>query len=138
MSRTTPDPADPAVIDGCCQPIFEPGLSGHDADVLARTFAALADPVRLRILSCIAAQPAGECCGCDLTGPLDRSQPTVSHHLKVLADAGLVRGEKRGRWVWYSIVRERVDQLRALLDTSCCPPAPGPEPAGAPGARTNR
>jgi ArsR family transcriptional regulator, arsenate/arsenite/antimonite-responsive transcriptional repressor len=111
-----------SLIDGCCQPIFEPGLSDDDAGVLARTFGALADPVRLRILSCIAAQPSGECCGCDLTRPLDRSQPTISHHLKALAEVGLIRGEKRGRWVWYSIVPERVELLRTLLDTSCCPP----------------
>lgn len=118
-------------IDGCCQPIFGPGLSDDDAGVLARTFAALADPVRLRILSCIAAQPGGECCGCDLTGPLHRSQPTISHHLKVLTDVGLVRGEKRGRWVWYSIVPERVELLRSLLDASCCPAPAGREsPSG--------
>ncbi|MFP3900072.1 MAG: ArsR/SmtB family transcription factor [Acidimicrobiia bacterium] len=114
------NPADMAAIDGCCHPILEPGLSDDDAAVLARTFGALADPVRLRILSCIAAQPSGECCGCDLTTPLDRSQPTISHHLKVLTEAGLVRGEKRGRWVWYSIVPERVELLRSLLDASCC------------------
>jgi ArsR family transcriptional regulator, arsenate/arsenite/antimonite-responsive transcriptional repressor len=112
-----------SLIDGCCQPIFEPGLSDDDAGVLARTFGALADPVRLRILSCIAAKPSGECCGCDLTRPLDRSQPTISHHLKALAEVGLIRGDKRGRWVWYSIVPERVELLRTLLDTVVLPTA---------------
>jgi len=76
-------------------------------------FAALADPIRLRLLSFIAA--AGEVCSCDLLVPLDRSQPTISHHTKVLADAGLITGEKRGRWVWWSVVPARVTELRDAL-----------------------
>ena len=74
-------------------------------------FAALADPVRLRILSLVA--EAGEVCSCNLLEPLGKAQPTVSHHTKVLADAGLIRGEKRGRWVWWTLVPERVDDVRA-------------------------
>jgi ArsR family transcriptional regulator len=88
-------------------------LSETDAEVLARGFAALADPARLRVLSLIAA--AGECCSCDLEEPLGRSQPTISHHTKVLAEAGLVTGEKRGRWMWWTIVPERLAELRAAL-----------------------
>ena len=83
--------------------------------MLARGFAALADPARLRLLSLLAAADAGEVCACDFVEPLGKSQPTVSHHLKVLAEAGLIRGDKRGRWVWYSIVSEELDALRGAL-----------------------
>jgi ArsR family transcriptional regulator len=88
-------------------------LSQPDADVLARGFAALADPVRLRLLSMIAA--TGEVCSCDLLQPLGKSQPTVSHHTKALADAGLIAGEKRGRWVYWSVIPERIEALRQAL-----------------------
>jgi DNA-binding transcriptional ArsR family regulator len=108
---------------GCCEPIAAPSLSDAGVDNLAGALAALADPVRLRIVNCIARQPNGECCGCDLTEPLARSQPTISHHLKVLTEAGLVRGEKRGRWVWYSLVPERFAAVRAALDVSLPDPA---------------
>ena len=93
--------------------MLEAPLQEAEADELALAFAALADPVRLRLLSFIAA--AGEVCSCDLLVPLDRSQPTVSHHTKVLADAGLITGEKRGRWVWWSIVPGRVADVRRAL-----------------------
>jgi ArsR family transcriptional regulator len=99
--------------DGCCSSVLQVPLAEPEADDLARGFAALADPVRLRLLSLIA--EAGEICACDLTGPLERSQPTVSHHTKVLADAGLVVGARRGRWVWWSVVPERVERLRGAL-----------------------
>jgi ArsR family transcriptional regulator len=97
----------------CCAPVLEAPLRDGEAVELAQVFAALADPVRLRLLSFIAA--AGEVCACDLLAPLDRSQPTVSHHTKVLADAGLITGEKRGRWVWWSIVPDRVAEVRDAL-----------------------
>ena len=99
----------------CCAPISAAPLDETAAASLAHAFAALADPVRLRLLSFLAASEAGEVCVCDLTEPVGRSQPTVSHHLKVLTDAGLVEGEKRGRWVWYRIVPARVEVLRATL-----------------------
>ena len=77
-----------------------------------------ADPARLRLLSLLAASAtAGEVCACDFVEPLGKSQPTVSHHLKVLTEAGLVTGDKRGRWVWYSLVPERLDALRRALAT---------------------
>src|SRR4051794_30644837 len=82
----------------CCASLVQAPLSGSDADQLARAFAALGDPVRLRLLSLIAT--AGECCSCELEAPLGRSQPTISHHTKALAEAGLIVGEKRGRWMW--------------------------------------
>ena len=97
----------------CCSPLRTAALDEGGAEELAHLFAALADPVRLRLLSLIAS--AGECCSCDLTGPLDRSQPTISHHTKALADAGLIVGEKRGRWMWWSVVPERLEALRAVL-----------------------
>ncbi len=99
----------------CCGSLREAPLSETDAGELAHAFAALADPVRLRLLSLLAAADGGEVCACDLVAPLGRSQPTISHHLKVLSEAGLVKGEKRGRWVWYSIVTERLEALWRVL-----------------------
>jgi ArsR family transcriptional regulator len=98
---------------GCCPPVLEAPLDESDATELAQAFAALADPIRLRLLNLVAT--AGEVCSCELMAPLGRSQPTVSHHTKVLADAGLITGEKRGRWVWWSIVPERVAEVRDAL-----------------------
>ncbi len=100
----------------CCPTALSSPLSEERAAALAGDFAVLADPVRLRLLSLIASVPAGEACVCELVEPLDRSQPTVSHHLKILADAGLIVGEKRGRWVWYRPVPDRLAQLRGVLD----------------------
>ncbi len=106
-----------AVIDvgSCCPPLRKAVLKEADAGKLARAFAALGDPVRLRLLSIIAAQPAGEVCACDLVEPVGRSQPTVSHHLKILREAGLIEGDKRGTWVWYRIVPGRLGALRDAL-----------------------
>jgi ArsR family transcriptional regulator, arsenate/arsenite/antimonite-responsive transcriptional repressor len=98
----------------CCPSVLDAPLSESDADDLARVFAALGDPIRLRLLSLVA--DAGEVCSCDLLGPLGKAQPTVSHHTKILADAGLIVGEKRGRWVWWSIVPARLAALRGALD----------------------
>lgn len=102
------------MLDGCCPPLTG-SLSEQDAELAARAFAALADPARLRLLSLIASAEPGEACACDLVEPLGKSQPTVSHHLKVLHEAGLVTREKRGSWMWYSVVPERLAQLRAVL-----------------------
>jgi ArsR family transcriptional regulator, arsenate/arsenite/antimonite-responsive transcriptional repressor len=97
----------------CCASVLAAPLDEGQAADLARAFAALADPVRLRLLSLIA--DAGKICACDLLGPLGKSQPTVSHHTRVLAEAGLITGEKQGRWVWWSIVPSRLDALRQAL-----------------------
>jgi len=97
----------------CCPSVLTAPLGGDEAEVLARGFAALADPVRLRLLSMIAA--AGEACSCELLQPLGKSQPTVSHHTKALAEAGLIEGEKRGRWVYWRIKADRIDALRQAL-----------------------
>ena len=99
----------------CCASVLTAPLGEGDAEQLARRFAALADPVRLRLLSLVAA--AGEICSCDLLEPLGKAQPTVSHHTKALADAGLIVGEKRGRWVWWRVVPEALDELRATLES---------------------
>jgi ArsR family transcriptional regulator, arsenate/arsenite/antimonite-responsive transcriptional repressor len=97
----------------CCSSVLAAPLAERDAVELAQMFAALADPVRLRLLSLVAA--AGEVCSCDLEHPLGKSQPTISHHTKALADAGLIVGEKRGRWMWWSIVPGRLTDLRTAL-----------------------
>jgi ArsR family transcriptional regulator, arsenate/arsenite/antimonite-responsive transcriptional repressor len=111
--RTT---ANPTVVDAvaCCSPVRADALDEQDAATLAQSFAALSDPVRLRLLSFIASAE-GEVCACDLVEPSGRSQPTVSHHMKVLVDAGLVAREKRGLWVWYRAVPSRLDALRNVL-----------------------
>ena len=102
-------------LDGgvCCAPLSAAPLSETDAVELARVFAALSDPVRLRLLSLVA--EGGEVCSCDLEVPLGKSQPTISHHTKALADAGLLTGEKRGRWMMWKVVPERLAVLRAAL-----------------------
>ncbi len=99
----------------CCPSLLAAPIGVDQADELAAAFAALADPVRLRLLSLVA--DAGEICSCDLQEPLGKSQPTISHHTKALAEAGLIVGEKRGRWVWWTVVPDRLAQLRAALDT---------------------
>src|SRR5829696_6811279 len=99
--------------DACCVPLTAAPLGDADAASLAATYAALADPVRLKLLSLIAA--TGELCSCDLLAPLAKSQPTVSHHTKILAEAGLIAGDKRGRWVWWRVVPHRADFVRAVL-----------------------
>ncbi len=98
-----------SLSDQCCPSLAVAPLGEDEAAELADAFAALADPVRLRLLSLIAA--AGEICSCELLGPLGKSQPTISHHTRVLSEAGLITGEKRGRWVWWSVVPERLDRL---------------------------
>jgi ArsR family transcriptional regulator len=101
----------------CCSPVVQSKLARTDAEALALSFKALADPGRLRLLSFISGQPGGEACVCFLTEPIGLSQPTVSHHLKVLHTAGLLDREKRGAWVYYRVVPERLEALRAALAT---------------------
>ncbi|MBO9554912.1 metalloregulator ArsR/SmtB family transcription factor [Cellulomonas sp.] len=101
----------------CCTPVTAPTISEDDAQQLARTLKALADPTRLRLLSLIAAHEGGEACVCDLIEPVGLSQPTVSHHLKQLTEAGLVTREKRGVWAYFTIVPGAVDAVAAHLGT---------------------
>jgi ArsR family transcriptional regulator len=97
----------------CCSPVTEAPLAEEEAVDLARIMAALADPVRLRLLSLVASCP--EVCSCELEGPLAKSQPTISHHTRVLAEAGLISGEKRGRWMWWHANPERLATIRKAL-----------------------
>ena len=103
-------------IEGCCAPLLAAALDEDEANDLAAAFKVLADPVRLRLLSLIAAAPEGTACSCDLEEPVARSQPTVSHHLSVLAEAGLITKQKVGRWVMCSVVPARLALLRHALD----------------------
>jgi ArsR family transcriptional regulator, arsenate/arsenite/antimonite-responsive transcriptional repressor len=102
-------------IEACCSPLLAGPLDDEAATELATAFKVLADPVRLRLLSLIAAAPDGSACSCDLEEPVGKSQPTVSHHLTVLADAGLITKEKVGRWVYCSVVPGRLAVLKDAL-----------------------
>jgi ArsR family transcriptional regulator len=102
-------------ITPCCPPVLQARLDKADAVELAATFKALADPGRLRLLSFIAVQPGAEACVCHLTEAVGLSQPTVSHHLKLLNEAGLLVREKRGAWVYYRISAERMEAVRTAL-----------------------
>src|SRR5438552_17910658 len=110
---------DVKAITACCEPVLTETLGEGDAAELAAAFKVLADPARLRLLSLIANAPGGEGCACDLVGPLGRSQPTVSHHLSVLSDAGLVARGTRGRWACYRVVPARIAVLLYVLRVPC-------------------
>ena len=101
----------------CCAPLAAVELSEDDAKTLASQFAALADPVRLRLVSLLSTAPDGAICVCDLVEPTGKSQPTVSHHLARLVQAGVAVSEKRGRNMWYSVNPEALEALRAVLAT---------------------
>ena len=107
----------------CCTPLSREPLGEYDAKALAGMFKALSDPVRLRLLSLIASHDGGEACVCDLTGPFDVSQPTISHHLKVLREAGLVGSERRGTWVYYWVLPAALERLSGLLSIDALLPA---------------
>ena len=105
-------------IEVCCAPVLASALSEDEAVDLAAAFKVLADPARLRLLSMIASADADEACACDLVEPIGKSQPTVSHHLAVLTDAGLLEREKRGKWAYYRAVPERLAVLRDALGSA--------------------
>jgi ArsR family transcriptional regulator, arsenate/arsenite/antimonite-responsive transcriptional repressor len=100
----------------CCPSVLAAPLDSDEAAGLAAGFRALGDPVRLRLLSMLAAAPEGEICVCEFIAPIGKSQGTISHHLKILGEAGLVHGDRRGKWVWYSLDHERIANLRSALD----------------------
>lgn len=104
-----------ATIAASCPPLLQGPLAQEDADRLAGALKAVADPARLRLISLIRAQPDGEACVCHLTEPLGLSQPTVSHHLKVLLQAGLVERDQRGSWAYFRVREEPLAALRELL-----------------------
>lgn len=99
----------------CCPQVLAAPLDEESAERLAAALRVLADPARLRLLSIIGADPKGEVCACELTGPLGLTQPTVSHHLKVLTDAGLIGREQRGRWAYFWVLPEPLELLRGTL-----------------------
>lgn len=102
-------------VAGCCPGLLTTPLASDQAAELARVFKALGDPVRLQLLSMIASRAGGEVCVCDLTPAFDLSQPTISHHLKLLREAGLIEGQRRGTWVYYRLVPETTDRLADIL-----------------------
>jgi len=102
-------------VVGCCSPLVRQPLSAEQAVELSRLFKAMGDPVRLRLLSLIASHAGGEACVCDLTDVFDLTGPTISHHLKVLREAGLISGERRGTWVYYRVHPEALGRLSAVL-----------------------
>jgi ArsR family transcriptional regulator, arsenate/arsenite/antimonite-responsive transcriptional repressor len=103
------------VADACCTPLLREPITARQAADLARLLKALADPTRLRLVSMVAAHEGGEACVCELTEPLGLTQPTISHHLKVLVDAGVFTRDKRGVWAYYALVPSVLDALSAVL-----------------------
>jgi len=115
MSKQTP-----LLVQGepCCTPLVREPLTADWAGDLARMFKALGDPARLRLLSLVASHAGGEACVCDLSVSFDLSQPTISHHLKVLRETGLLQCERRGTWVYYRVVPSALAQLSAVLGST--------------------
>ncbi|MGE5292357.1 MAG: ArsR/SmtB family transcription factor [Micromonosporaceae bacterium] len=118
---SAPVPANGVV---CCPPLVRQPVGRDEAAELARVFKALADPVRLRLLSLIGAHDGGEACVCELTGAFELTAPTISHHLKVLREAGLIGSQRRGTWVYYWVVPTALERLAGLF-------SPAPQPMGA-------
>ena len=120
--QTTLTPARTALplLTDCCSPVVRDVIKPAEAETLAGGFKALADPTRLRLISLVAAHDDAEACVCDLTDPVGLSQPTVSHHLKILVDAGILTREQRGKWAYYRLVPGALDALAALITS----PAP--------------
>jgi len=108
----------PAETVACCSPLSSEPLSREQAEQIAPLLKALADPVRLRLMSLVASHAGGEACVCDLTGAFELSQPTISHHLKVLHEAGLLDREKRGVWVYYRARTQALASLGTLIGTA--------------------
>jgi ArsR family transcriptional regulator len=112
MSHPKTISVDDAVVS-CCAPLSDGAMSEIEAGDMAQIFGALSDPARLRMLSLIASQD--EVCSCALEGPLGKSQPTISHHTRILLEAGLIIGEKRGRWMWWRVVPDRLKVVARIL-----------------------
>ena len=106
----------PAELTACCSPVTGGVVSDEAAETLARMFKALGDPTRVKLLSMIAAAPEGEACICDMTEPVGLSQPTVSHHMRLLVGAGLATREQRGKWAYYRVVPAVLRSLAAALE----------------------
>jgi ArsR family transcriptional regulator len=108
-------PVHPPDREACCSPLAREPLSAGQAVELSRLFKAMGDPVRLRLVSLIASHEGGEACVCDLTDVFDLTGPTISHHLKVLREAGLICGERRGTWIYYRVRPDALRRLAAVL-----------------------
>ena len=106
------------LAEACCTPLLREPITAGQAVGLARMFKALADPTRLRLVSMVAAHDGGEACVCELTEPLGLTQPTISHHLKILVEAGIFTRDKRGVWAYYALVPSALDALSAVLSTT--------------------
>lgn len=117
MPIAEPLPLTDVSAAACCSPLAEDPISPEDAETVARTFKALADSTRVRILSIVASHVDREACVCDLQEPLGLSQPTVSHHLKILVEAGFLTRSKRGTWAYFSLVPGSLDTVGHLLRT---------------------
>ena len=115
---------DPGDLRACCSPLVGGVIDVAAAERIAGTLKALAEPTRIRLISLIAAQPGAEACVCDLTDPVGLSQPTVSHHLKTLVDAGILTREQRGRWAYFALVPGTLDAIGTLLSGTVQQPAP--------------
>jgi len=111
----TPTGTELPLLTECCTPVVRKVIQPIEAEVLAGGFKALADPARLRLISLVAAQQGGEACVCELTDPIGLSQPTVSHHLKILVDAGILSREQRGKWAYYRVVPVTLNALAELI-----------------------
>ncbi|MBO1750998.1 helix-turn-helix transcriptional regulator [Actinotalea sp. BY-33] len=120
IETTSGAPEQPGALPtvACCAPLARTPLSLAEAQGLAGVLKAVAEPARLRLISLVAAHEGGEACVCDLTEPLGLSQPTVSHHLRTLVDAGLLHREKRGVWAYYSLVPGALDEIARVLTTT--------------------
>lgn len=108
-------------VTACCSPLTGGALDSAAADRLASVFKALGDSARVKLVSLIAASEGGEACICDLTEPLGLSQPTVSHHMKMLVDAGLVSREQRGKWAYYRVDSEALNRVAAAISAPTPP-----------------
>ena len=106
------------VVQTCCTPLLREPITASQAADLARVLKALADPVRLQLVSMVAAHDGGEACVCELTEPLGLTQPTISHHLKILVEAGILSRDKRGVWSFYALVPAALDAVAAVLSTA--------------------
>lgn len=114
-STTQPARIEPPASTACCSPVAGQILEPAEAELLAAALRAVAHPVRLRLISLIGAHDGGEACVCDLTAPVGLSQPTVSHHLKILVEAGILAREQRGKWAYYRLVPRALDAIAALI-----------------------
>ena len=120
-----PTRAELPLLSECCSPVVREVIQPAEAETLASGFKALADPTRLRLISLVAALEDAEACVCELTEPVGLSQPTVSHHLKILVDADILTREQRGKWAYYRLVPRTLYTLAALIAPSSDGPAPG-------------